>query len=71
MSSKRDTYGPGGSYGFFSGRDGSRGFTTGKFDDEGLVDEVEDLDEGQLVDIHVGTPQWKHLKDFLKFWELF
>jgi len=40
VSSKADTYGPDGGYGFFSGRDGSRAFVSGNFNEEGLIDDV-------------------------------
>ena len=53
VSARTETYGPGGSYGFFSGRDGSRAFHTGQFDQDGLVDRVEDMEDGALDDIHV------------------
>ena len=47
-----DYYGPGaGGYSGFAGRDGSRAFVTGKFDDEGLVDDVADLTDDQLFSI--------------------
>ncbi|KAF2861355.1 cytochrome b5, partial [Piedraia hortae CBS 480.64] len=34
VSSNRDTYGPGGPYGFFAGRDASRAFVTGCFESD-------------------------------------
>ena len=44
-------YGPNGGYNFFTGRDGSKAFVTGKFDDEGLTDDVSELTPLQLKDI--------------------
>ena len=41
-------YGPKGGYNFFAGRDGTRAFVTGKFDDEGLIDDVEGLSPLEL-----------------------
>lgn len=34
VSARREVYGPGGSYGFFSGRDASRAFVTGCFQED-------------------------------------
>eukprot|EP00095_Tigriopus_kingsejongensis_P001358 snap_masked-scaffold1322_size48131-processed-gene-0.6 protein:Tk01358 transcript:snap_masked-scaffold1322_size48131-processed-gene-0.6-mRNA-1 annotation:"neuferricin-like isoform x1" len=50
----RDYYGPGGGYGFFAATDGSRGFVTGDFNEEGLVDEVSGL-SGQD---YLGLQEW-------------
>ncbi len=44
-------YGPDGGYNFFSGRDGTRAFVTGQFDEEGLVDDVEGLSPLQLGEV--------------------
>ena len=44
-------YGPKGGYNFFTGRDGSRAFVTGKFDDEGLIDDVEGLSPLELGEL--------------------
>ncbi len=41
-------YGPGGGYAFFSGRDGTRGFVTGEFNDTGLIDDVTGLSDADL-----------------------
>jgi predicted heme/steroid binding protein len=47
-----DYYGPeAGGYSGFAGRDGSRAFVTGKFDDVGLVDDVADMTDDQLFSI--------------------
>lgn len=43
VSSKPLMYGPYGSYGFFAGRDASRSYATGKFDEEGLQESAEGL----------------------------
>ena len=37
-------YGPGGSYSHFAGRDGTRGFLTGDFSEDGLTDDITDLE---------------------------
>ena len=52
-------YGPKGGYNFFTGRDGSKAFVTGKFDDEGLTDDVSELTPLQLKDIE----DWIHFYD--------
>jgi len=51
VTKKKDTYGPGGSYAFFAGRDGTRAFTTGEFKEEGLTDDTTGLSTKQLLDI--------------------
>lgn len=51
VSSGRKHYGPDGSYGFFSGKDGSRAFVTGDFSDSGLTDDVSDLTNSQWLDL--------------------
>lgn len=45
-------YGPGGSYHFFTGRDGSRAFITGEFTESGLTDDVTDLTAQELHSLH-------------------
>ena len=47
-------YGPGGSYEFFAGRDASRAYVTGKFQDD-LNDDVRDLDPSALS----GLVDWR------------
>ncbi len=52
VTAGKQHYGPGGSYSFFAGRDASRAYVTGKFEDD-LSDEVRDLkpqDFSGLVD---------------------
>lgn len=44
-------YGPNGGYNFFTGRDGTKAFVTGQFDEEGLTDDVEGLTPLQLGEI--------------------
>ena len=44
-------YKPGGGYEFFSGRDASRAFVTGKFEGEGLTDDVVGLTPSQMVSL--------------------
>lgn len=48
---KGRTYGPEGGYNFFTGRDGSRAFVTGEFDDDGLTDDLSGLTPLQISDI--------------------
>ena len=47
-------YGPGGGYGFFAGKDGSRAFVSGQFDDDGLTDDVEGLSSTD----YIGLDDW-------------
>ncbi|OTF74470.1 hypothetical protein BLA29_015512, partial [Euroglyphus maynei] len=48
-------YHPGGSYAFFAGRDGTRAFLTGEFDNvDELRDDISDLDESYFN----GMEQW-------------
>lgn len=48
-------YGPGGAYAFFSGKDATRAFVTGQFDNDGLVDDV----NGLSVDSFSSVRQWE------------
>jgi hypothetical protein len=47
VSANRRVYGPGGGYGFFSGKDAARAFVTGCFKDD-LTHDVRGLDPNQL-----------------------
>ncbi|XP_069135483.1 neuferricin-like isoform X2 [Argopecten irradians] len=55
----RKHYGPGGGYGFFSGRDGTRAFVSGDFTEAGLIDDISGL---SLTDI-------RGLDDWVKFYK--
>lgn len=44
-------YGPKGGYNFFTGRDGTRAYVTGQFDEEGLVDDIEGLTPLQVGEV--------------------
>ncbi|XP_076031488.1 neuferricin-like [Oratosquilla oratoria] len=52
-------YGPGGGYGFFSGRDASRAFVSGDFSEAGLVDNI----EGLSVTDYIGLDEWVKFYD--------
>ena len=54
VSAGSQYYGPGGGYSFFAGRDASRAFVTGQFDEAGLVDNVEDLPSAD----YLGLQEW-------------
>ena len=45
-------YGNDGTYSFFAGRDGSRAYSTGQFDEQGLTDDVVDLSPDQIGEIY-------------------
>jgi len=57
-------YGPGGGYSFFSGKDASRAFVSGQFDDEGLVQDVGGLSSGD----YLGLEEWTSFyeKDYVR-----
>ena len=56
VSSNRRMYGPGGAYGFFSGKDAARAFVTGCFKDD-LTHDIRGLDPTQLaVRLYGGDP---------------
>ena len=44
-------YGPNGGYNFFTGRDGTRAFVTGEFDENGLTDDIESLSPLQIGEL--------------------
>ena len=54
VSRKADTYGSNGGYSFFSGKDGSRAFVTGEFNDAGLIDDIEGLSHQD----YLGLQEW-------------
>jgi len=54
VSKKAETYGPNGGYSFFSGKDGSRAFVTGEFDEAGLIDDIEGLSHQD----YLGLQEW-------------
>ncbi|OLL22515.1 Membrane steroid-binding protein 1 [Neolecta irregularis DAH-3] len=51
VSSSRATYGPGGSYHFFSGKDAARAFVTGCFKPDHLIHDLRGLNEIELKDL--------------------
>ena len=52
VSSGKSHYGPGGSYHFFVGKDGSRAFVTGHFDNEHLIPNISDLPADKIFDLN-------------------
>jgi len=52
-------YAPDGGYAFFAGRDGSRAFVTGEFNDAGLTDIIDDFSPGQML----GLRDWLTMYD--------
>ncbi|XP_071789674.1 neuferricin-like [Asterias amurensis] len=52
-------YGPGGGYEFFSGRDATRAFVTGEFNEEGLGDDVEDFSPKQMMEVNTWVEFYK------------
>jgi len=57
-------YGPGGGYSFFAGRDASRAYVTGNFEEAGLVSNVDGLSSGD----YLGLEEWSRFyeKDYSK-----
>merc|ERR1719369_88066 len=49
VSKGEEHYGPGGGYSFFAGKDASRAFVTGQFDEDGLVDNLIGLSSGDYL----------------------
>ncbi|KAK3083540.1 hypothetical protein FSP39_025050 [Pinctada imbricata] len=54
VTNGRKHYGPGGSYHFFTGVDGTRGFITGDFTEAGLTENIDDFDLQQIK----GIAEW-------------
>jgi len=54
VSKGKEHYGPGGGYSFFAGRDASRAYVTGEFDEKGLSDDVMGLE----TDSYLGLEEW-------------
>ena len=54
VTAGRSFYGEGGGYDFFTGIDGTRAFVSGNFTKEGLIDDIDDFDDEQLL----GIKQW-------------
>lgn len=48
VTRKRDTYGPGGSYNIFAGKDGSKGLGKSSLKEEDAVPDYSDLPENEL-----------------------
>ena len=46
-----DYYGPKGGYNFFTGIDGTRAFVTGEFNEEGLIEDIDDFSPHQAQEI--------------------
>lgn len=51
VSAGAQYYGPGGAYSIFAGRDGTRAFLTGCFDDQGATHDLRGLTEQQLASV--------------------
>ena len=64
VSKGKDHYGPGGGYSFFSAKDGSRAVVTGEFTEEGLTDDLTELDSESYLSI---TPSRTTIKYRLSF----
>ncbi|XP_022101131.1 neuferricin-like [Acanthaster planci] len=52
-------YGPGGGYEFFAGRDATRAYVTGEFNEEGLKDDVEGLSPQQMLEVETWVDFYK------------
>lgn len=44
-------YGPNGGYNFFSGKDGTRAFVTGEFNEKGLIDDIRGLKPAEINEL--------------------
>ena len=55
----RNSYGEGSEYSFFAGKDASPCFSTGKFNDEGLNDSLDDMKESAIGAV-------THWRDFFR-----
>lgn len=53
-------YQPGGSYSVFAGRDATRAFLTGHFQEDGLADDVSDLAESELAGLDTWADLYEH-----------
>ena len=64
VSKGKEYYGPGGGYSFFAGKDASRAFVSGQFDEEGLVEDVSGLTSGD----YLGLEEWGSFyeKDYVR-----
>ncbi|ELR13738.1 cytochrome b-like heme/steroid binding domain containing protein [Acanthamoeba castellanii str. Neff] len=58
-------YAKGGSYSFFAGRDASRSFATGEFEEENLTDDVTDLEPEQVAAIKEWQTQFERQYKYL------
>eukprot|EP00092_Neocalanus_flemingeri_P000724 GFUD01000768.1.p1 GENE.GFUD01000768.1~~GFUD01000768.1.p1 ORF type:complete len:343 (-),score=140.41 GFUD01000768.1:115-1143(-) len=64
VSKGKEYYGPGGGYSFFAGKDASRAFVSGQFDEEGLVSDVSGLTSAD----YMGLEEWASFyeKDYVR-----
>jgi len=64
VSKGKEYYGPGGGYSFFAGKDSTRAFVSGQFDEEGLVEDVSGLSSGD----YLGLEEWGSFyeKDYVR-----
>jgi predicted heme/steroid binding protein len=54
VSAGKEHYQPGGGYSFFTAKDGSRAFVSGKFSEDGLTDNLEGLSHQD----YLGLDDW-------------
>jgi len=64
VSKGKEYYGPGGGYSFFAGKDASRAFVSGQFDEEGLISDVSGLTSAD----YLGLDEWStfYEKDYVR-----